>query len=139
MIHKLRICGFKTFTDATFKMASLTVLAGMNGAGKTSVIHALLLIREVTRRTDQVVPLNGPFGLELGTFENIQNWNSQDSIHFDITDKEGTLYSWAFAGNPAALYAKERARNNLSNLYNCRFRHGDIIPLPQMLIEYNSH
>ena len=36
-------------------------------------------------------------------------------------------------------YTMERARNNLSNLYNCRFRHGDIIPLPQMLIKDNSH
>jgi len=106
MIHELHIYGFKIFTEATFKMAPLTVLAGMNGAGKTSVVHALLLIREATRRGDEVVQLNGPHGLELGTFGDIQNWDAPESVCFDLTDNAGNVFSWVFGGNPTALYAE---------------------------------
>jgi predicted ATPase len=106
MIHELKICGFKMFTEASFKMAPLTILAGMNGAGKTSVVHALLLIREVTRRGDKIVQLNGPFGLELGTFEDIHNWNTQDSVRFDLTDEKDQVYSWELEANSTSLYAE---------------------------------
>ena len=63
MIRQLDIRGFKLFKEHSFAMRAMTVLAGMNGAGKTSVIHALLLVREAWRRGDEVVELNGPFGL----------------------------------------------------------------------------
>ncbi len=106
MFSKLQIYGFKMFTKAKFKMAPLTILAGMNGAGKTSLVHALLLIREVTRRGDKVVQLNGPYGLELGTFEDIQNWNTQDPMYFVLTDKDCRAYLWELGGNPTSLYAE---------------------------------
>ena len=66
MIHKLKIEGFKRFKSHSFALRSITLLAGMNGTGKTSFIHALLLIREATRRGDGVVELNGPYRLEFG-------------------------------------------------------------------------
>lgn len=113
MIHEIQICGFKKFAQEIFKMAPLTVLAGMNGAGKTSVVHALLLIREAVQRGDQLVQLNGPHGLELGTFEDIQNWNKPDSVSFQLTDELGAACNWEFTGNSTALYAKvvERPTN----------------------------
>jgi predicted ATPase len=119
MIHELQIYGFKMFTEATFKMAPLTILAGMNGAGKTSVVHSLLLIREVTRRDDKIAQLNGPYGLELGTFEDIQNWNTQDPVRFVLTDNNSNVYSWEFGGNPTSLYAEIRKHpQKLPPLFN---------------------
>lgn len=110
MIRELKICGFKMFAEASFEMAPLTILAGMNGAGKTSVIHALLLLKESVRRGDHIVPLNGPFGLELGSFEDIQNWNTQDLVKFDLTDDKNMVYSWGLAGNANSLYAEIQER-----------------------------
>ena len=77
-------------------MAPLTVLAGLNGSGKTSIIHALLLMRESIRATSNgVVLLNGPFGLQLGTAEDISNWQSGDRrIKFEVVDEFGT-YTWS--------------------------------------------
>jgi predicted ATPase len=119
MISKLQISGFKMFAEATFKMAPLTILTGMNGAGKTSVVHALLLIREITRRDDKIVQLNGPYGLELGTFEDIQNWNTQDSVRFVLTDKNNHEYSWELVGNPNSLYANiQKHSHELPPLFN---------------------
>jgi predicted ATPase len=66
----------------------------------------LLLLKESVRRGDNIVPLNGPFGLELGAFEDIQNWNTQDSIRFDLTDDNDTVYSWQLTGVASSLYAE---------------------------------
>lgn len=105
MIKELKIRGFKRFTEDVFRTPPLTILTGMNGAGKTSVIHALLLMREASRRNDQLVELNGPYGLELGTFGDIQNWDAPELVRFEITDQNATVYSWALLGIQTALFA----------------------------------
>jgi predicted ATPase len=109
MIHTIQIQGFKRFANEEFGMAPLTVLAGMNGAGKTSVIHALILIKEATRRSDQFVELNGPYGLDLGTFADIQNWNAPELVRFKLTDQQGVEYAWEFQGSDTGLYAGVKA------------------------------
>ena len=106
MFIQLQIYGFKMFAKAKFQLAPLTILTGMNGTGKTSLIHALLLIREVTRRGDKVVQLNGPYDLELGSFGDIQNWNTQDQMSFVLTDKDFRASIWELGGNPTSLYAE---------------------------------
>lgn len=111
MIEELKIFGFKKFVEAKFAMSPLTVLAGMNGSGKTSVVHSLLLIREATRRNDQVVELNGPYELDLGTFRDIQNWNAADAVRFEITDQSGEICSWDFTGKQGSLYANVKQSN----------------------------
>lgn len=45
MLDKLKIKNFKCFSDVTFELSSLNLLAGSNGCGKSSVIQALLLLR----------------------------------------------------------------------------------------------
>lgn len=119
MFTKLQIYGFKMFAKAKFKLAPLTILTGMNGTGKTSLIHALLLIREATRRDDKVVQLNGPYGLELGSFEDIQNWNTQNHMSFVLTDEACSIYSWELGGNPTSLYAEiQKHPQELPPLFN---------------------
>jgi len=76
MTFQLRIEGFKAFRDETFELRPLTVLAGVNGAGKTSVIQALLLFSQAADRPGGHVELNGPFRLNLGTFNDILNIQS---------------------------------------------------------------
>lgn len=73
MIRLLTIAGFKRFTESALELGSLTVLTGTNGAGKTSVIHALLLAREASLPGAKAVQLNGPYGLELGTAGDVLN------------------------------------------------------------------
>lgn len=106
MINELLIHGFKKFAEERFVMSPLTVLAGMNGAGKTSVVHSLLLIREATQRGDHLVELNGPYGLDLGTFGDIQNWNAPESVRFVVTNQHGDTDEWEFIGDQSELYAQ---------------------------------
>jgi predicted ATPase len=78
VIKELGIFGFKRFHNQIFSLAPLTILAGLNGSGKTSFLHALILAHEASSHLPRgVVRLNGPFGIELGTFGDVRNWQSE--------------------------------------------------------------
>jgi predicted ATPase len=91
MIDQLTICGFKRFDTAQLSIEPLTVLTGLNGAGKTSVIQALLLMREANR--SQHVKLRGPFDLELGTAADVLNWQHATDIEFHVRE-DGVAFDW---------------------------------------------
>ncbi len=46
MIHKLHITNFKSHKDTEIDVNKLTILTGINSSGKSSVIQALLLLRQ---------------------------------------------------------------------------------------------
>ncbi len=107
MIENLRIKGFKRFEDESFNLKPLTVLAGRNGAGKTSTIHALLLAHHAVTRNDGVVELNGPYGLELGWFDDIINTNShEDQFSVEVVGNQGQRGEWTFSQGSTEQYAK---------------------------------
>jgi predicted ATPase len=105
MIRELQIRGFKLFTQQRFELRSMTLLAGMNGAGKTSVIHALLLAREAWRRSDDIVELNGPFGLELGGFEDALNHETDNDFRIALVGDSAVPEEWFFSAGQTELYA----------------------------------
>lgn len=86
MISTLSIVGFKRFASCSLELAPLSILTGLNGAGKTTVIQALLLAREASLPGAFSVALNGPFGLELGTAQDVLNLGrSVDASDIEIT------------------------------------------------------
>lgn len=112
MIKSLRIRSFKRFSDESFVLRPLTVLTGLNGSGKTSVIHSLLLASEASGvRSDNTIRLNGPFGMELGEAEQIRNWKSDGLIEFHLSSSLEDLAVWRF-GIPSSnsLYLKIEER-----------------------------
>lgn len=46
MIESIHLKNFKCFSSVDLKLGSMTLLSGLNGAGKSSVMQALLLIRQ---------------------------------------------------------------------------------------------
>lgn len=48
MITQLNLSNFKSHKDTRLELGNLTVLTGVNGCGKTSVIQALLLLRQTS-------------------------------------------------------------------------------------------
>lgn len=96
MIETVEIAGFKRYKSQSFSFAPLTVLTGLNGSGKTSLIHSLLLMQKasVTRRNE--VSLNEEAGLELGAADSIRNWDSEGLIEFSVYSEQGRKFEWKF-------------------------------------------
>ena len=105
MLTAVEIDGFKRFANIRLALAPLTVLTGLNGSGKTSLIQAMLLAQEAATRRGPSLRLNGPFGLELGTAEDVLNWNSRPPIRLRFEGASGQVAEWLL-GVPAedAMY-----------------------------------
>lgn len=68
MIKTLRLGNFKCFEDEAIPLERLTLLSGVNGAGKSSVVQALLILRQICLRgvfTGPYVTLSGDL-VDLG-------------------------------------------------------------------------
>lgn len=73
MIKSLDIKNFKCFEDQRFELGNLTLLTGLNGTGKSSVLQSLLLLRQ--SHQNQFLQkgrllLNGDI-IQLGTARNV--------------------------------------------------------------------
>ena len=111
MITKATIVGFKRFGSERFKMAPLTVLTGLNGSGKTSLLQALLLVAEASRSASSTLSLNGPFRLELGTADDVLNWQSASPIRLALESAGCLSREWVFAvPEDEALYLEIASR-----------------------------
>lgn len=75
MINHLRIRNFRGWRDSgNVRLAPLTVLFGSNSAGKTSIPHLLLMLRQTVESSDRkrVLHLGDPSTLvDLGAYEEI--------------------------------------------------------------------
>lgn len=98
MITEIRLENFKRFRSLTLNTANLTVLTGANGAGKTSVLHALLLSRQMARQPGRShVELNGVNTLELGAPEDVIHREAGDNLAaIEIVDTDYTRRRWSF-------------------------------------------
>jgi predicted ATPase len=105
MILDIHIKGFKRFADERLALGPLTVLTGLNGSGKSSLIQSIFLAREAATGRGSSLRLNGPFGLQLGTAVDVLNWVSEGPIEVTINDTVGGAAFWRF-GIPGedALY-----------------------------------
>ncbi|MEO5350951.1 MAG: DUF3696 domain-containing protein [Magnetococcus sp. YQC-3] len=69
MIQCLRLQNFKCFENATIALANLTLLTGLNGMGKSSVVQSLLVLRQSFQQgllPERGLALNGEL-TNLGT------------------------------------------------------------------------
>ena len=85
MIRKILLRNFKCFESEAIPIGEFTLLAGLNGMGKSSVIHSLLLLRQ--SYLDGLLPetgleLNGSL-VQLGTARDVLYEDSQ-SDEFEI-------------------------------------------------------
>lgn len=70
MLNQLQIKGFKCFEQVKFDMGNLTLLTGINSAGKSTVIQAILLLLQKDEPKGN--PLNGRY-VTLGQFQDVKN------------------------------------------------------------------
>ncbi|WP_433599749.1 AAA family ATPase [Nocardia sp. CA-135953] len=99
MIEALEIANFKRFQQLSLRLNALTVLTGLNGAGKSTVIQALHLAHQGQLDTDDFVALNGYPGLDLGQAADVLSAEAtSDAIAISVTFGDGSAASWEFSG-----------------------------------------
>ncbi|EDX75164.1 hypothetical protein MC7420_2168 [Coleofasciculus chthonoplastes PCC 7420] len=86
MLKKIILKNFKCFKEETdFPLGQLTLLTGINGRGKSTMLQSLLLMRQSIEHNDNAAQLvlNGSC-LNLGSFNEIRNSNisREESIVF---------------------------------------------------------
>ena len=100
MIESLKLTNFKCFEDQVIRFANLTVLSGLNSAGKSTVIQSLLLLRQSHMQnllSNVGLSLNGDL-FRLGTAKDaLYEGAAVDEIAFTIALTDGRVSKWVFA------------------------------------------
>ena len=95
MIRNITIKNFKCFLDNSIRFNGLTVLAGSNAVGKSTIIQALLLIRQTIDKLktdhkpiDFNIQLNDEYLLNLGDSSQVlSSMATSEEIVFILNDK----------------------------------------------------
>ncbi len=105
MICQLRLQNFKRFEDQSLELRALTLLSGLNGMGKSSVLQSLLLLRQSHQQRlleSTGLALNGDL-VRVGTARNALFEDAKDDkIGFVLTFGNGNEATWQFGYDPEA-------------------------------------
>lgn len=85
MIEHVRLKNFKCFREHRIHFGSLTVLAGLNGSGKSSVIQAILAVYQWPGHSDGAAPWRGPL-VDLGSFRDVlHDGATDDTVQIEVS------------------------------------------------------
>lgn len=142
MIRTLHLRNFKCFEDATFSIGKITLLAGLNGTGKSSVIQGLLALRNCGSFPDSR-SWRGPL-LDIGSFSDVLYTRADDDqIELRTRYEDDTELRGDFGPDGAEFYvagpravrsdlARERSLLRDSMFYLSADRLGPRKTLPYM-------
>lgn len=94
MIKKLTLKNFKAFEEEAFNIAPLTLITGINGMGKSSIIQSLLLLKDnyniKNLTTGNPISLTGDL-VDLETAESLCYFKANDrKVSIDIVDENSS-------------------------------------------------
>ncbi|MBU2889919.1 DUF3696 domain-containing protein [Celeribacter halophilus] len=111
-IISINLKNFKCFREDEIDIGNLTILTGLNGMGKSSVIQALLLLRQsfgLSFQRSRRLKLNGDL-IELGTGADVFFDLAEDddlSLGYDFVDSRGQImrskFNYAYDRNSDSL------------------------------------
>ena len=103
MLEFIRIQRFKTLLDVAFPLASLNLFAGLNGMGKSTLIQALLLLRQSYERNalfNRGLLLKGEY-VSLGTGQDVLSEGAEsNSLEFLLKWADREAVSFRFRYSP---------------------------------------
>ena len=138
MIRNVTIKNFKCFLDNSISLNGLTVLAGSNAVGKSTIIQALLLVRQTIDKLktdyksfDFEIQLNGEYLLNLGDSSQVlSSGATSEEIVFILNDKtDGQMtFNYSMSKEKSELVLKfnnsEKVHQNQSiSIYEDQFHY----------------
>ena len=98
MIEQIKIENFKCFLELTLPLAEMTVLAGANASGKSSIIQAFLLADGTMHNNGKMVDVSSAMKIAVGDPRTLISQEPKDieKGDFYIALKEGERYSELF-------------------------------------------
>jgi predicted ATPase len=131
VIQELCLREFKCFADRRLPIADLTLLAGANATGKSTIIQALLLLRQSHLRGTLArgeLLLNGPL-INVGTaLDAVNESGATDTVVFALVEEDGREHRFAFdyprgAGDSYTLRGPARPYDETLGLFAPRFNY----------------
>lgn len=105
----IRIQNFKCFDNQTIPLNQMTVLAGGNSLGKSTVVQALLLLRSGLDSSESAllrlsnhskqISLNGNYLLSLGNTGQVFNKNENPDVRIFVENKHKEVFGFSFQGD----------------------------------------
>ncbi len=96
MIKKIELRNFKCFERLELPLSYLNLLSGINSMGKSTVIQALLLLRQAYEKDSlkEGIYLNGEY-TQIGTGIDLLYFNADGDIEIILTNEAGQEYRWS--------------------------------------------
>lgn len=93
MLRKYTLHNFKNHADTSMDLRNLTILTGMNGMGKSSILQSMLILRDsyLRRPSMELLTLDGQ-SFSVGKTAELVNRSvsdKQDLLHFGLETEEG--------------------------------------------------
>ncbi|WP_067655349.1 AAA family ATPase [Nocardia harenae] len=106
MIEEISISNFKRFRHVTLPLGRITVLAGVNGGGKSTIVQALNVVHQSALSNEDFVPLTGCPGIDLGRASDVLSAGASSDI-ITIGLRAGDRHNeWQFTGARASDAAR---------------------------------
>lgn len=128
MVKNISLKNFKCFENINVECRELNLFTGINGMGKSTLIQALLLLRQTYEKYNssdwQRIVLNGHY-INLGTIKDVAYWyRTEDDIQISILEDE---LMWKCTWNEKyvslLLNQKEKNRNERGSLMGRGFEY----------------
>lgn len=116
MITELHIQNYKSHKNSQLRLKPLTLLTGVNGGGKSSVIQSFLLLRQSHKRQrlKEALILNDALcGIGTGK-DAVYQSAEEDFVQFTLRLNE-TEYSWKYVSNESKDFLSGYEDNNSIN------------------------
>lgn len=101
MINKIHLKNFKIFEDEEFEIAPLTLITGINGMGKSSIIQALLLLKQSYQigylQTKNQVDLSNDY-IDLESAESLRYAmasSGEQNVSISLTINDENTHTWS--------------------------------------------
>lgn len=85
MIDRIDIKNFKCFSDAKIELNAINIFTGVNAAGKSTAIQALLLAFASLKEKENSVDVNNALGIQIGNPSVLRAQNPSDNCEGDFS------------------------------------------------------